>query len=173
MFKHAGFIRGHANRQRVTVCGFELHDISAVRLRPEDYDPVLVDRRRSVKGDRWVLMNRDCSAIAGGKRRVLIASEVQAIFCRRRHQSRRLPLADDALHHAQASSITRTLPQGGGCAAPKRCPSCGGRAGARHLGGARLFRPSRPRSHMLAYKDLTRRRDTETRLCVKHEPFAL
>ena len=29
---------------------------------------------------------------------------------------------------------------------------------------ARLVRPSRPQSHMLAYKDLTRRRDTETRL---------
>src|SRR5262249_39756511 len=45
----------------------------------------------------------------------------------------------------------RTLPQGGGCAAPKRCPGCGGRAGAKHsLGAARLVRPSRPRSHRLA-----------------------
>ena len=31
------------------------------------------------------------------------------------------------------------------------------------VSGARLVRPSRPQSHMLAYKDLTRRRDTETR----------
>jgi len=29
------------------------------------------------------------------------------------------------------------------------------------------------RSHMLAYKDLTRRRDTETRLCVKRTFRAL
>ena len=29
-----------------------------------------------------------------------------------------------------------------------------------------MVRPSRPHSHMLAYKDLTRRRNTETRLCL-------
>ena len=40
-----------------------------------------------------VLINRDCSPIAGcRKRRVRIAPEVQAIFCRRRHQPRRPPL---------------------------------------------------------------------------------
>jgi hypothetical protein len=39
--------------------------------------------------------------------------------------------------------------------------------GHHSLGGARLVRPSRPQSHLLAYKDLTGRRDTETRLCVK------
>ena len=122
-------------------------------------------------------MNRDCSAIAGcRKRRVLIASEVQAIFCRRRYQSRRLPLADDALHHAQAPAVLdhSHLAARWWLRGTKKMPQLrGGRAGARHLGGARLFRPGRPRSHMLAYKDLTRRRDTETRFCVKHEPFAL
>jgi hypothetical protein len=41
------------------------------------------------------------------------------------------------------------------------------------VSGARLVRPSNPRSHMLAYKDLTRRRDTETRLCVKRTFRAL
>jgi hypothetical protein len=41
-----------------------------------------------------VLINRDCSAIAGcRKRRVRIAPEAQAIFFRRRHQPRRPPLA--------------------------------------------------------------------------------
>jgi hypothetical protein len=53
-------------------------------------------------------MGTDESRLFGNgcrKRRVLIASEVQAIFCRRRHQSRRLPLADDALHHAQAPAV--------------------------------------------------------------------
>ena len=40
------------------------------------------------------LINRDCSAIAGcRKRRVRIAPETQAIFCRRRHQPRRPPPA--------------------------------------------------------------------------------
>src|SRR5262245_64215657 len=35
-----------------------------------------------------------------------------------------------------------------------------GHTGAKHsLGGARLVRPSHPQLHMLAYKDLTRRRD--------------
>jgi len=88
-------------------------------------------------------------------------------------EGHRSPTMAYTVRRRRLSSITRTLPQGGGCAAPKRCPGCGGRAGARDsLGGARLFRPSRPGSHMLAYKDLTRRRDTETRLCVKHEPFA-
>jgi hypothetical protein len=39
-----------------------------------------------------VLINRDCSAIAGcRKRRVRIAPEAQAVFCRRRHQPRRPP----------------------------------------------------------------------------------
>src|SRR6516162_9896930 len=36
-------------------------------------------------------------------------------------------------HHAQASAVldnSRALPQGGGCAAPKRCPGGEGRAGA-------------------------------------------
>ena len=41
-----------------------------------------------------VLINRDCSAIAGcRKRRVRIALDVQAIFFRRRHQPRRPPHA--------------------------------------------------------------------------------
>jgi hypothetical protein len=41
-----------------------------------------------------VLINRDCSAIAGcRKHSVRIAPEVQAIFCRRRHQPRRPPPA--------------------------------------------------------------------------------
>src|SRR6516225_2843778 len=41
-----------------------------------------------------VLINRDCSAIAGcRKRRERIALEAQAIFFRRRHQPRRPPLA--------------------------------------------------------------------------------
>jgi len=50
----------------------------------------------------------------------------------------------------------------------KKMPRLGGTApGQKHsLGGARLVRPSRPHSHMLAYKDLTRRRNTETRLCL-------
>ena len=41
-----------------------------------------------------VLINRDCSAIAGcRKRRVQIALDAQAIFRRRRHQPRRPPPA--------------------------------------------------------------------------------
>ena len=41
-----------------------------------------------------VLINRDCSAIAGcRKRRVRIALDAQAIFFRRRHQPSRPPLA--------------------------------------------------------------------------------
>src|SRR2546430_1503157 len=41
-----------------------------------------------------VLINRDCSAIAGcRKRRVRDAPDVQAAFCRRRHQPSRPPLA--------------------------------------------------------------------------------
>jgi hypothetical protein len=41
-----------------------------------------------------VLINRDCSAIAGcHKRRVQMALDAQAIFRRRRHQPRRPPLA--------------------------------------------------------------------------------
>ena len=41
--------------------------------------------------------------------------------------------SNDHLHRAQAPAVldhSRTWPQGGGCAAPKRCPGCGGRAGA-------------------------------------------
>src|SRR5262249_56073690 len=37
------------------------------------------------------------------------------------------------LHRAQTPAVldhSRALPQGGGCAAPKRCPGCGGRAEA-------------------------------------------
>ena len=36
--------------------------------------------------------------------------------------------SNDNLHHAQAPAVldhSRTLPQGGRCAAPKRCPGCG------------------------------------------------
>ena len=41
-----------------------------------------------------VLINRDSAAIAGyRKRRVRVALDVQAIFCRRRHPPRRQPLA--------------------------------------------------------------------------------
>ena len=42
------------------------------------------------------------------------------------------PLAAAAFLRLRAGcpSMTRTLPQGGGCAAPKRCPGRGGRAGA-------------------------------------------
>jgi hypothetical protein len=39
-----------------------------------------------------VLINRDCSAIAGRRKRLL--AEAQAIFCRRRHQPRRPPPAN-------------------------------------------------------------------------------
>jgi hypothetical protein len=46
-------------------------------------------------GARRVLINRDCSVIAGCRnRRVRVAPpEAQALFCRRRHQPKRPPLA--------------------------------------------------------------------------------
>jgi hypothetical protein len=40
-----------------------------------------------------VLINRDCSAIAGCRERRAWRADVQAIFCRRRHQPRRPPPA--------------------------------------------------------------------------------
>ena len=44
-------------------------------------------------GQGRVLINRDCSAIAGAAKPCAIARDAQAIFCRRRHQPRRPPLA--------------------------------------------------------------------------------
>src|SRR5262249_21599234 len=53
-----------------------------------------------------VLINRDCSAIADcRKRRVRVAPDVQAIFCRRRHQPRSPPLASCRLYVALMSVV--------------------------------------------------------------------
>src|SRR5262245_7036598 len=52
-------------------------------------------------------------------------------------------------------------------AAPKRCPGCGGRAGASLAWGWwSVGLDRRSPLTQLAYKDLTRRRDTEARLCL-------
>jgi hypothetical protein len=62
---------------------------------------------------------------------------------------------DDLPSDRKRRSGTKKMPRG----------RLGQHRGKTLVSGARLVRPSPPQSHMLAYKDLMRRRDTETRLC--------